>query len=152
LESRMRALVGAIHEVLVGPFEIEGVVQSLAKPRVGELLPPRIEEPALRTRGRLVGDQFLLHAAVANGGEVVTGRPDARDELLAEQEVLCFKTFESDIAVAIELVAHRIEIMLADAHRQGGAPPAGNTLILDVAAHFEAADPVGSRAEWNVKR
>ena len=37
LEHRDGALVGAVHDGLVGPFEIEGVVERLAQPRIGEL-------------------------------------------------------------------------------------------------------------------
>ena len=51
----MGALIGAVHDGLVGPFEIEGVDQRLAQARVLELLAPRVEEPALRARRRLVG-------------------------------------------------------------------------------------------------
>ena len=38
LEHRDGALVGAVHDRLVGPFEVEGVAQRLAHPRIGEFL------------------------------------------------------------------------------------------------------------------
>ena len=48
LEHRERAFVGAVHDVLIGPLEVEGVDHGLAQFHVLELVAPRIEEPALR--------------------------------------------------------------------------------------------------------
>ena len=88
LEHRMGALVGAVHDGLVGPFEIEGVDQRLAQLRVLELLAPRVDEPALRAGRRVVGQHVALDAAVLDRREIVARRPDARGEFLAEQIVL----------------------------------------------------------------
>ena len=88
LEHRMGAVVGPVHDVLVGPFEIEGIDQRLAHRRSLNLLAPRVDEPALRAGRRIVGQHLALDAAVADGREIVARRPDARGEFLAEQIVL----------------------------------------------------------------
>ncbi len=54
LEERMCPLIDAEHQVLVGPFEIEGIGQRLAHPAISELRAAQIEEPALRAGRRLV--------------------------------------------------------------------------------------------------
>ncbi len=48
LEWGVRARVGAVHNRLVGPLEIEGLSQRVADTRILELLASCIEEPALR--------------------------------------------------------------------------------------------------------
>src|SRR3977135_3344322 len=110
----MGALIGPVHDVLVGPFEIEGENERLAHALVLELLAPRVEEPALRTRGRLVGDDIALDAAVLDRRSIIAGRPDTRGEFLAEQVVLAGKTFVGNVAVAAEFEAHGVEIIIAD--------------------------------------
>ena len=113
LKHRDGALIGAVHDRLVGPFEVEGVVERLAQPRIGEFLPPRIDEPALRAGRRIVGQHVALDAAVFDRREIVARRPDARGELLAEQIIAGGKAFEADVAVAIIFKAHNVEIVLA---------------------------------------
>ena len=78
-----------------------------------EFRPPRVDEPALRARRRVVGDHVALDAAVLDRGEVVARRPDARGELLAEQIALGGEALEADLAVAIIFVAHGVEVVLA---------------------------------------
>ena len=152
LEHRMRALVGAVHDVLVGPFEIEGVDQRLAQAAVLEFLAPHIDEPALRAGRRIVRQDVALDAAVLEGREIVARRPGARGELLAEQIVLGGEADEGDLAVAVIFVAHRVEIALPDRHRQTGAPPVLHPLELDEMPDVEAADLVGAAAERNIER
>src|SRR5450759_45554 len=101
LEHRHRAVVGAVHDVLVGPFEIEGVDQHLAQAAVLELRAPHVDEPALRAGWRIVGQHGALDAAVLEGGKIVARRPGARGELLAEQIALGGEAFEADLAVAV---------------------------------------------------
>ncbi len=113
LEHRMSALVRPVHDGLVGPFEVEGVDQRFAQLAVLELLPPRIEEPALRAGRRVVGQHLALDPAVADSGEIVARRPDARGEFLAEQIVLAGEALEGDVAVAVKFVAQDVEIVLA---------------------------------------
>ena len=145
LKHRLGPLIGPVHEGLVGPFEIEGVIQGEAEPRIGEFGPPQIDEPALRARGRIVRQVVALHPSVADRGEIVARRPGARGELLAEQIALRREAFEADFAVTVIFIAQRIEIVLADADRQRRAPPVGDPLVFDVAAGLEAADLVWTR-------
>ena len=148
----MRALVGAVHDVLVGPFEVEGVDQRLAQAAVLELVAPRVDEPALRAGRRIVGQHVALDAAVLEGRKIVARRPGARGELLAEQIVLGGEAFEADVAVAVIFVTHRVEIVLSARHRQIGAPPVLHALEFDETADLEAADLVGAAAERNIQR
>ena len=50
----MRPFIGPVHDLLVGPFEIERIDEGLAQALVLEFLPARVEEPALRARWRVV--------------------------------------------------------------------------------------------------
>src|SRR5262245_10981679 len=142
----MGALIGPVHQVLVGPFEIEGVDEGLTQALVPELLPPRIEEPALRARRGIVGDDVALDAALADRRKVVARRPDARGELLAEQVALAGEAFEGDVAIAVELVAYDVEIVETARHRQIHAPPILDPLVFDITADLEAAHLVGAAA------
>ena len=148
----MRAVVGAVHDVLVGPFEIEGVDQRLAQAAILEFLAPHIHEPALRAGRRVVGQHVALDAAVLEGGKIVARRPGARGELLAEQIVLGGEAFEADLAVAVIFEAHDVEIVLPARHRQIGAPPVLHPLEFDEMPDLEAADLVGAAAERNIQR
>ncbi len=152
LKHRHRAVIGAVHDVLVGPFEIEGVDQRLAQPAVLELRAPGIDEPALRAGRRVVGQLRALDAAVLEGGKIVARRPGARGELLAEQIVPGGEAFEADLAVAVIFEPHHVEIVLTLRHRQIGAPPVLDALEFDEMADLEAADLVGATAERNFQR
>src|SRR5215216_4434329 len=55
LEHRMGALIRPVHDGLVGPFEIENVDERFAQAGVLEFLAARIDEPTLRARRRVVG-------------------------------------------------------------------------------------------------
>src|SRR5215472_6203187 len=148
----MGALIGAIHDVRVGPLEIEGIVQGFAQPRIGKLGAPGIENPALPTRWRIVRNFAALHATVADGGKIVTRGPGARGKFLAEEVNFCLESFEADIAVAIEFVAECVEVVVADTDRKLGSPPIVDPLILDIATRFKAADPVGAGTKRNFER
>ena len=152
LEHREGTVVGPVHDVLVGPFEIEGQDEGFAQPRVGELLAARVDEPALRARRRLVRQHFALHPSVTDRREIVARGPDARRELFAEQVVLAGEALEGDLAVAIVLVAEVVEVPLTARHREAGAPPILDALELDVAAGLEASDLVAARSERNFQR
>src|SRR5262249_15999554 len=47
LKQGMEPLIGAVHDGLVGPFEIERADEGLAHPLILERLPPCVEEPTL---------------------------------------------------------------------------------------------------------
>src|ERR1700733_9102452 len=123
LKHRDGALIGAVHDVLVGPLEIESIVERLAHPRIVKLWPPHIDKPALRAGRRIVGQHVFLDAAVFDRREIVARRPDARGELFVEQIGAGGKAFERDIAVAIIFKAYDVEIVLAARYRQIRARP-----------------------------
>ena len=117
-----------------------------------ELVAPRIDEPALRARRRVVGQHVAFDAAVLEGGKIVARRPGARGEFLAEQIVFGGEAFEADFAVAIIFEAHHVEIVLPARNRQIGAPPILHPLEFDEMPDLEAADLVGAAAERNIER
>ena len=148
----MRALIGIVHQRLVGPFEIEGADQRFAQLRMAEFLAPRIDEPALRAGRRLVGQDLAFHPVVADRRKIVARRPDARGELLAKQIALAGESFESDVAITIKLVPYRVEIVLPDADGQTAAPPVPHALVFDIAPDLETPHFVGARPERHVER
>ena len=75
LERRMGARIGAVHDGLVGPFEIEGIDQRLADPRILEFVAAGIDEPALRARRRFVRQRLALDAAVLAARENRSASP-----------------------------------------------------------------------------
>src|SRR2546422_11752668 len=114
----MGAFVTPVHQGLVGPFEIERIDEGFTQPFILELLASRVEEPALRTGGRVIEDGIALDAPVTDRRKVVTRRPDARGKLLAEEIGLAGESFEGDIAVAVKFVAHDIEVVESARDRQ----------------------------------
>ena len=152
LEHRMRALVRTVHQVLVGPFEVEGDRQRLANAPIPELVPPGIEQPALRAGGPLVGNDLPLDASVAKRGEIVARRPDARGELFAEQIVAAGEGLEAGLAVTVVFVPQHIEIVQAAANRKLFAPPVLHALELDVTALLETRNAIGPGAQRRFQR
>ena len=148
----MGAVIGAVHQVLVGPFEVEGDHHGLAQAPIGELVAPGVEQPALRARGALVGNDLALDAAVAKRREVVARRPDPRGELLAEQIIAADEGFQADLAVAVVFVAQQVEIILSARDGKIFAPPVLDPLEFDVAPLLEARHAVGTRAERRLER
>ena len=117
------------------------------------LLAPRIDEPALRARRRIVGNHAALDAAVLEGGEIVARRPDARGELLAEQIAAGGEAFEADLAVAVVFVAHDVEIVLPACATGRSAPHQSLTRSNSMKRPaLELADLVAAAAERNVER
>src|SRR5262249_61632375 len=93
-----------------------------------------------------------LDAALADRREVVARRPDARGEFLAEEITLAGEAFEGDVAIAVEFVAHDVEIVLSAPDRQFGAPPVLHPVVFDEAAGLETADLIGAAAERRLER
>ena len=152
LERRMGALVGAVHDGLVGPLEIERLDQRLAHARILELVAAHVHEPALRARRRIVGQDLLLDAAVLDGWKIIARRPYPGGEFLAEQVIPGGEAFEGDIAIPIEFVAHRVEIVEAARDRKIGAPPILDPIEFDVTVGLELADLVRPRSQGDVER
>src|SRR6185369_17132387 len=72
--------------------------------------------------------------------------------LFAEQIALAGKSFEGDIAVAVEFVPDDVEIVGSARHRQAGAPPVLDTLVLNKAPGIEPSDLVRTAAERRLER
>src|SRR5947208_14660685 len=116
----MGPLIGPVHDVLVGPFEIECIDEGLAQTLVLESFPSGIEEPTLRARGRIIGDYVALDAPLADRRQVVAGCPGARGEFLPEQIAFGGEPLEGNFAIAVIFIAHDIEIILPACDRQVG--------------------------------
>ncbi len=148
----MGARIGAVHDGLVGPFEIERLDQRFAHAWIFEFLAAGIDEPALRARRRFVGQCFAFDAAVLHRREIIARRPYPCRELLAEQIALGGKPLERDVAIAIEFVTHVIEIITAARNRKVGAPPVFDPLEFDVAIDFELPHLVRPRSQRDIER
>src|SRR5882724_4198211 len=144
--------IGAVHDRLVGPFEIERVAERLADARVLEFIAAGVEEPALRARRRIVRKQFALDATISYGREIVTRVPDSRGEFFAKQVTVAGETFEGDVAVAVKIKTDRIEIGAAAIDGKLCAPPTFDPLELDEAIDLEFRHLVRPAPERNVER
>src|ERR1700690_3441061 len=148
----MGARIGAVHDGLVGPFEVERLDQRFADARVFELVAAGIDEPALGARRSLGGQCFTPDAAVLHGGEIIARCPDPRSELFAVQVAPCGKPLERDVAIPIEFVTHSIEIIAAAGNWKPGAPPIPDPLELDVAIDLEFPDLVWPAPQGDIER
>src|SRR2546430_15049077 len=138
----MGAFVTPVHQGLVGPFEIERIDEGFTQPLILELLASRVEEPALRAGGRVIGDGVALDTALADRREVVARCPGARGEFLPEQIAFGGEPLEGNFAIAVIFIAQDVEIILPARDRQGGPPPDFYSLLLDMAARFGKASLV----------
>src|SRR5205085_3977290 len=66
--------------------------------------------------------------------------------------VLAGKPLEGDVAIAVELEAHDIEIEQAAADGEIGAPPVLDAIVFDEAIGHELADLVRSRSQRDIER
>src|SRR4029453_5218186 len=148
----MGPLIGPVHDLLVGPFEVECIDEGLPQTLILQFFPSRIEEPALRARRRIVGDDVTLDAALADRREVVARCPGARGEFLPEQITSGSEPLEGNFAIAVIFVAQDIEIVLPTPDRQVGPPPVFHSLVLDMAAGLETSDLVRAAAERHLER
>ena len=80
----MGPLIGPVHDLLVGPFEIECIDKGLPQTLILQFFPSRIEEPTLRARRGVVWNDIALDAPLADRREVVARCPGARGEFLPE--------------------------------------------------------------------
>jgi hypothetical protein len=143
----MGSLIGPIHDVLVGPFEIERIDEGFAQSLIFEFGSSRVEEPALGAGGRIIGDDFALDEPRAYRRELVPRCPGAGGEFLAEQIAFGGEPFEGNFAIAIILITQSIKVVLPAYGRQVCAPPVLYSLIFDIAARLETADFVRAAAE-----
>ena len=143
-EVALRAHVLAEEQHPVGPLEIEGVGQRLAHPAVGEHRPAGVEDERLHAGRPLVRELHLLQPALAHRRDVVVERPGLGLVLDAEVEDARLERLAQHRLVAEVVVAHAIEVVLADIDRQVAPPVVLHPLDDDVAAGLELRHPVGT--------
>src|SRR5256884_4879272 len=148
----MRPFIGPVHDLLVGPFEIECIDESLPQMLILQFFPTGIEEPTLRARGGIAWNNIALALPLADRREVVACRPSSRGKFFPEQIPSCCEPLEGNCAVAVRFVAHDVKIVLPAPDRQVGPPPVFHSLVLDMASGLETSDLVRAAAERHLKR
>src|SRR5215813_9721928 len=148
----MRPFIGAVHDLLVGPFEIECINEGLSQTLILQFFPSRIEEPTLRARGGIVWNNIPLDVPLADRREVVACRPSPRCKFFPEQIASGSESLEGNFAIAVIFVAHNVKIVLPAPDRQVGPPPVFHSLVLDMTARLETSDLVRAAAERYVER
>ena len=113
------------------------IADRLANARIGEDFAPRVKDPALYAGNIGVGEFEALDAAVLEGGEIVSRRPDAGDVLLALGERGRLESFKGHLTVAKIFEPDDIEIGEADIDRKILGPIVGGALIGDKAPLLE---------------
>src|SRR5262252_5000371 len=108
----MRPLIGPVHDLLVGPFEIECIDEGLPQTLSLQFFPSRIEEPTLRARGGIVWNNIALDVPLADRRKVVARCPGARGKFFPEQIASGSEPLEGNFAIAVIFVAQHIEIVL----------------------------------------
>src|SRR5438477_5410725 len=148
----MSSLIGPVHDILVGPFEIKCIDERLAQTLVPQFFPSGIEEPTLRARGGIVWNNIPLDVSVADCWEVVARCPGARREFFPEQIAFGSEPLQGNFAIAVIFIAQDVEIILPARDRQVGPPPVFYSLVLDMAAGLETSDLVRAAAERYFER
>src|SRR5207237_58705 len=141
-----------VHDLLVGPFEIERIDEGFTQSLILQFLPAGIEEPTLRAGRSVIGDDVALDVPLADRREVVARCPGARGEFLPEKITFGGEPLESNFAIAVIFVAQNIKIVLPARDRQVGPPPVFYSLVLDMAAGLERSDLVRAAAERYFER
>src|SRR5262245_466688 len=147
LKHGMRPLIGPVHDLLVGPFEIECIDEGLPQTLILQFFPSRIEKPTLRARGGIVWNNIELEVSLARRREVGACRPTTRCKFFPEQIASGSEPLEGNFTIAIIFVAHNVKIVLPAPDRQVGPPPVFHSLVLDIAARLETSDLVRAAAE-----
>src|SRR5215831_11216136 len=148
----MGPLIGPVHDLLVGPLEIECIDEGLPQTLILQFFPSRIEEPTLRARGGIVWNNIALDAPLADRRKVIARCPSPRGKFFPEQIASGSESLEGNFAIAVIFVAHDVKIVLPARDRQVGTPPVFHSLVLDMAAGLETSDLVRAAAERHLER
>src|SRR6516162_4452059 len=148
----MGPLIGPVHDLLVGPFEIECIDEGLPQTLFLQFFPSRIEEPTLRARGGIVWNNMAPYVPLASRRKVVACRPSSRGKFFPEQIASGSEPLEGNFAIAVIFIAHDVEIVLPARDRQVGTPPLFHSLVLDMAAGLETSDLVRAAANRYLER
>src|SRR5204863_4597040 len=84
--------------------------------------------------------------------KVVACCPSPRCEFFPEEIAPGGESLKGNFPVAVILIAHDIEIILAARDRQIGTPPVFHSLVLDIAAGLETSDLIRAAAERYLER
>src|SRR5262249_46885646 len=152
LKHRMRPLIGPVHDLLVGPFEIECIDEGLPQTLILQFFPSRIEEPTLRARGGIVWNNIALDVPLADRWKVIARCPSPRSKFFPEQIASGSESLEGNFAIAVIFVAHDVKIVLPAPDRQVRTPPVFHSLVLDMAPGLETSDLVRAAAERDLER
>src|SRR5258708_37731848 len=100
----MGARIGAVHDGLVGPFEIERLDQRFAHPRISEFFAAGIYEPAPRAGRGFGGERFPFEPALPDAGGGITRRPYPRPTPFTEKRESSGKPPRTDHALSVGFV------------------------------------------------
>src|SRR5262250_2842644 len=128
-ETRNASFHRTVHDLLVGPFEIECIDEGLPQTLIPQFFPSRIEEPTLRARGGIVWNDIALDVPLADRREVVACRPSPRYKFFPEQIASCSEPLEGNFAIAVIFVAHDVKIVLPAPDWQVRPPPVFHSLV-----------------------
>src|SRR5262245_29938903 len=148
----MGPLIGPVHDLFVGPFEIECIYEGLAQTLILEFFPSRIEEPTLRARRCIVWNNIALDAPLADRRQVIARCPGARGEFLSEQIASGSEYLEGNFAIAVIFIAHNVEIVQPACDGQIGPPPVFHSLVLNMTARLETSDLVRAATQRYLER
>ena len=126
--------------------------QRVAHPAVGEDLPPRVEDEGGHAGRAAVGQDFALHAPVRDGGKVVGGRPALAGEFQPKVVLARLERLDHHVAVAVIVVAHAVEIVLAPVDREVAPPVTGIAAVDDAAPGIHLLDAIGAAADRGDQR
>src|SRR5439155_27006348 len=146
VEIAARPGVGAVKQILVRPFEVEGIGQRLTHPRVLKERPAQVVAETLHAARQLVRDLLFLDQPLAQGRAVMSGGPGLRLVLEADIVLPGLEGLERDRPVAIIVVPDYVDIGAAFAHRQVGTPVIGHPSTGDRTAWGQRLDLVGTSA------
>ncbi len=116
LEIGCRTVIKPVHDVAIGPLEVETLFQRFAD--VLELVATDVEEPGLRSKRQLVRQRLAFHTAVICRRKAILRRPDCGREFFAERENAGLEGLKGDFAIGKIFVTDATEIVLPDIDRQ----------------------------------
>jgi hypothetical protein len=142
------AFVGVAEQRAVGPLEVEHQTQRFAGLHVRKRGAAGVHEQTLALGRDLMRNLRLDHVATAYRGEVVAVGPVLRLMLDVDVELANLERFEGDVAVAVELDFHAIEVVLAAIDRQILAPVILDPFEDQLPTRRHRSDAVRAAAQW----
>ena len=147
LEEAAGAGVGAVEQLLVGPFVVQQLAQRLAHAHVLEQRATDVEDEALHPGGVTVGQLFLDQAAFTNGRHVVGAGPVFCADFQGIVEGTGFQCFQGDGGVAVGVESHGVEVIETAVDRQVLGPVVLYPLVTDAAPGLDLGNLVRPAAQ-----